>query len=215
MEPEEPVAGLSTAAMVAIGCNALVAILLLFLCLVLYRACRVPSSPERLPVLARSGAQTQQANKHKYLLTSWLTAQWLNAGWATALEGRRGPAAGVNSARPLKLLISAAHQKPISLRWSSKAISSNQCVLGLRERIKGCYSVGFVFFWDVVWSTQRTAGLLMELSKYISDFRTLFLQRRENGDLSQWNACVTVTHTYHDLRGPQPCGGCYVSTGEA
>lgn len=70
MEREEPMAGLSTAAMVAIGCNTLVAILLLLLCLVLYRACRVPSSPERLPVLARSGAETQQVSKHKYLLNS-------------------------------------------------------------------------------------------------------------------------------------------------
>lgn len=70
MEHEEPVAGLSTAAVVAIGCNALVAILLLLLCLVVYRACGVPSSPERLPVLAQDGAENQQVNKHKYLLTS-------------------------------------------------------------------------------------------------------------------------------------------------
>lgn len=70
MEQEEPTAGLSTAAVVAIGCNALVAILLLLLCLVLYRACRVPSSPERLPVLAQDRAENQQVNKHKYLLTS-------------------------------------------------------------------------------------------------------------------------------------------------
>lgn len=70
MEREEPPAGLSTAAMVAIGCNALVAILLLLLCLVLYRACRIPSSLERLPVLAQSGAETPQASQHKYLLTS-------------------------------------------------------------------------------------------------------------------------------------------------
>uniref|UniRef100_A0A3Q4HRM6 Adropin n=2 Tax=Pseudocrenilabrinae TaxID=318546 RepID=A0A3Q4HRM6_NEOBR len=62
--------GLSTAALVAIACNTFVAILLLLLCLILYRACRVPSSPERQPVLAPSEAETQQMNEHKYLLTS-------------------------------------------------------------------------------------------------------------------------------------------------
>lgn len=70
MESEESITGLSTAALVAIGCNTFVAILLLLLCLILYRACGVPSSPERLPVLALSGGETQQANQHKYLLTS-------------------------------------------------------------------------------------------------------------------------------------------------
>lgn len=70
MEQEEPTAGLSTAAVVAIGCNTLVAVLLLLLCLVLFRACRVPSSPERLPVLAQDAAENPQVNKHKYLLTS-------------------------------------------------------------------------------------------------------------------------------------------------
>lgn len=71
MESEEGAAGLSTAALVAIGCNTFVAVLLLLLCLILYRACRVPSSPERRPVLAQSdaGAQ-QQMTEHKYLLTS-------------------------------------------------------------------------------------------------------------------------------------------------
>uniref|UniRef100_A0A3Q2W4J3 Adropin n=1 Tax=Haplochromis burtoni TaxID=8153 RepID=A0A3Q2W4J3_HAPBU len=62
--------GLSTAALVAIACNTFVAILLLLLCLILYRACRVPSSPERQPVLAPSEAETQQMNEQKYLLTS-------------------------------------------------------------------------------------------------------------------------------------------------
>nr|AMB20849.1 Adropin [Oreochromis niloticus] len=69
MESEEST-GLSTAALVAIACNTFVAILLLLLCLILYRACRVPSSPERQPVLAPSEAETQQMNEHKYLLTS-------------------------------------------------------------------------------------------------------------------------------------------------
>lgn len=70
MESEDSVTGLSTAALVAIACNTFVAVLLLLLCLILYRACRVPSSPERLPVLAPSEAGTQQINEHKYLLTS-------------------------------------------------------------------------------------------------------------------------------------------------
>lgn len=70
MESEEIPTGLSTAALVAIACNTFVAVLLLLLCLILYRACRVPSSPERLPVLAPSEAATQQMNEHKYLLTS-------------------------------------------------------------------------------------------------------------------------------------------------
>uniref|UniRef100_A0A3Q3MRC8 Uncharacterized protein n=1 Tax=Mastacembelus armatus TaxID=205130 RepID=A0A3Q3MRC8_9TELE len=70
MESEENTTGLSTAALVAIGCNTFVAILLLLLCLIMYRACMVPSSPERLPVLAPSEGQTQQMNEHKYLLNS-------------------------------------------------------------------------------------------------------------------------------------------------
>uniref|UniRef100_A0A3Q2NTU8 Uncharacterized protein n=1 Tax=Fundulus heteroclitus TaxID=8078 RepID=A0A3Q2NTU8_FUNHE len=70
MESAENAAGLSTAALVAIACNTFVAVLLLLLCLVVYRACGVPSSPERLPVLTAREAETQQMNKHKYLLTS-------------------------------------------------------------------------------------------------------------------------------------------------
>lgn len=70
MEPEESATKLSTAALVAIACNTFVAILLLLLCLIMYRACRVPSSPERQPVLAPSEGETQQLTEHKYLLTS-------------------------------------------------------------------------------------------------------------------------------------------------
>uniref|UniRef100_A0A3P9AMK5 Adropin n=1 Tax=Esox lucius TaxID=8010 RepID=A0A3P9AMK5_ESOLU len=62
--------GLSTAAVVAIACNALVAFLLLVLFLILYKACKVPSSQERAPVLAVPTGQTQQIGEHKYLLTS-------------------------------------------------------------------------------------------------------------------------------------------------
>lgn len=71
MESEASAAGLSTAALVAIGCNALVAVLLLLLCLVLYRACRVPSSPDRRPVLAQSAGGAQRPRvEHEYLLNS-------------------------------------------------------------------------------------------------------------------------------------------------
>uniref|UniRef100_A0A3Q3E2Y1 Adropin n=1 Tax=Labrus bergylta TaxID=56723 RepID=A0A3Q3E2Y1_9LABR len=70
MESEKNMTGLSTAALVAITCNTFVAILILLLCLILFRACRVPSSPERQPVLTPSEAGTQHMNEHKYLLTS-------------------------------------------------------------------------------------------------------------------------------------------------
>lgn len=70
MESEETTTGLSTAALVAIACNTFVAILLFLLCFIIYRACRVPSSPERLPVLAPGEGETRQLNEHKYLLTS-------------------------------------------------------------------------------------------------------------------------------------------------
>lgn len=70
MESEESTTGLSKAALVAIACNTFVAVLLLLLCLILYRACRIPSSPERLPVLAPGEGEIQQMNEHKYLLTS-------------------------------------------------------------------------------------------------------------------------------------------------
>lgn len=66
----ESMEGLSTAAMVAIACNALVAFLLFILFLILYKACKVPSSQERLPVLAPTPSPTQQRSEQKYLLTS-------------------------------------------------------------------------------------------------------------------------------------------------
>lgn len=70
METNESVPGLSTAAMVAIACNALVGFLLFVLFLILYKACKVPSSQERLPVLAPTTLQTEQRSEQKYLLTS-------------------------------------------------------------------------------------------------------------------------------------------------
>uniref|UniRef100_A0A3Q2XYS3 Adropin n=1 Tax=Hippocampus comes TaxID=109280 RepID=A0A3Q2XYS3_HIPCM len=69
METEESLPALSTAALVAIVCNAFAAIFLLLLCLVLYRACRVPSSPDRLMVLSPSEGEGRPLNE-KYLLTS-------------------------------------------------------------------------------------------------------------------------------------------------
>lgn len=70
MESAGSTTGLSTAALVAVACNTFVAVLLLLLCLIVYQACRVPSSPERLPALAPHEAESQQLNEHKYLLTS-------------------------------------------------------------------------------------------------------------------------------------------------
>ena len=65
-------AGLSVSAQVAIACNAFVGLLLLLLFLVLYQACKVPSNPERLPVLALPSLdrEAQPGHEHKYLLTS-------------------------------------------------------------------------------------------------------------------------------------------------
>lgn len=60
--------GLSTAAVVAIVCNVLVALLILALILVLCKACKVPSSQERVPVLTLENAH--QRNEQKYLLTT-------------------------------------------------------------------------------------------------------------------------------------------------
>ncbi|KAI7796208.1 hypothetical protein IRJ41_018028, partial [Triplophysa rosa] len=60
--------GLSTAAVVAIVCNILVALLILALILILCKACKVPSSQERVPVLTLENAH--QRNEQKYLLTT-------------------------------------------------------------------------------------------------------------------------------------------------
>ncbi|KAI4901478.1 hypothetical protein NFI96_000628 [Prochilodus magdalenae] len=68
MESSNGTVGISTAAVVAIVCNVLVAVLILVLFLILYKACKVPSSQERVPVLAPGN--TQQKNEQKYLLTT-------------------------------------------------------------------------------------------------------------------------------------------------
>lgn len=61
-------AGLSPAAIVAIVCNSVVAVLILILFVILYKACKIPSSPERAPVLAET--QEPQRTEQKYLLTA-------------------------------------------------------------------------------------------------------------------------------------------------
>ncbi|RXN26934.1 hypothetical protein ROHU_020387 [Labeo rohita] len=60
--------GLSTAALVAIVCNILVAVLILVLILILCKACKVPSSQESVPVLTLENAH--QRNEQRYLLTA-------------------------------------------------------------------------------------------------------------------------------------------------
>uniref|UniRef100_A0A3B3T2J8 Adropin n=1 Tax=Paramormyrops kingsleyae TaxID=1676925 RepID=A0A3B3T2J8_9TELE len=56
---------LSPAAIVAIACNSVVGLLILILFVILYKACKVPSRPEKPPALAMGPEQT---NGHKYLL---------------------------------------------------------------------------------------------------------------------------------------------------
>uniref|UniRef100_A0AAY4CQR3 Uncharacterized protein n=1 Tax=Denticeps clupeoides TaxID=299321 RepID=A0AAY4CQR3_9TELE len=59
--------GLSAAAIVAIVCNSVVAVLILILFIILYKACKVPSCPDKtsdnLPVL-------EKQSEHKYLVTA-------------------------------------------------------------------------------------------------------------------------------------------------
>uniref|UniRef100_A0A672K634 Uncharacterized protein n=1 Tax=Sinocyclocheilus grahami TaxID=75366 RepID=A0A672K634_SINGR len=61
-------AGLSAAAIVAIVCNLIVAVLILILFVILYKACKIPSSLERAPVLVET--QEPQRTEQKYLLTA-------------------------------------------------------------------------------------------------------------------------------------------------
>lgn len=85
MESGDGGVGLSTAAVVAIVCNVLVAVLLLVLFLILYKACKVPSSQERVPVLAPGNAQ--QKHEQKYLLTTWMWSS--NQEWEWFREAGR------------------------------------------------------------------------------------------------------------------------------
>lgn len=60
--------GLSSAAVVAIVCNTVLAVLILLLFIIICKACKVPSSPERAPVLAQT--QEKKKSEQKYLLTA-------------------------------------------------------------------------------------------------------------------------------------------------
>lgn len=68
--------GLSVWAIVAIVCNSVVGVLVLILFVILYKACKVPSHPEKVPVLT---AEPQQKKaEQKYLLTAaWWRRHWL------------------------------------------------------------------------------------------------------------------------------------------
>lgn len=60
--------GLSVWAIVAIVCNSVVGILILILFVILYKACKVPSHPERETVF--TAEQEQKKGEQKYLLTA-------------------------------------------------------------------------------------------------------------------------------------------------
>ncbi|KAG9261491.1 hypothetical protein AMEX_G25033 [Astyanax mexicanus] len=60
--------GLSAAAIVAIVCNSVVAVLILILFVILYKACKVPSCPQRAAALTE--IQEKQRSEQKYLLTA-------------------------------------------------------------------------------------------------------------------------------------------------
>lgn len=65
----EPRTGLSSAAVVAIVCNTVLAVLMLLLFIIICKACKVPSSPERAPVLGQT-QEKKKSSEQKYLLTS-------------------------------------------------------------------------------------------------------------------------------------------------
>lgn len=59
--------GLSVWAIVAIVCNSVVGVLILILFVILYKACKVPSHQEKVPVFTE---KEQKQAEHKYLLTA-------------------------------------------------------------------------------------------------------------------------------------------------
>lgn len=59
--------GLSVWAIVAIVCNSVVGVLILILFVILYKACKVPSRQEKVPVFTE---KEQKKAEHKYLLTA-------------------------------------------------------------------------------------------------------------------------------------------------
>lgn len=59
--------GLSVWAIVAIVCNSVVGVLILILFVILYKACKVPSHQEKVPVFTE---KEQKKAEQKYLLTA-------------------------------------------------------------------------------------------------------------------------------------------------
>lgn len=60
--------GLSMWAIAAIVCNSAVGILILILFVILYKACKVPSKQEKVPVLSLES--NKRTVEHKYLLSA-------------------------------------------------------------------------------------------------------------------------------------------------
>lgn len=60
--------GLSVWAILAIVCNSVAGVLILILFVVLYKACKVPSSQEKAPAL--TDTEQLQRGEQKYLLTA-------------------------------------------------------------------------------------------------------------------------------------------------
>lgn len=63
--------GLSTAAIIAIVCNSVVAVLILILLAILYKACKVPSAQQKVPTLTvlAPRLEPQKKSEQKYLLS--------------------------------------------------------------------------------------------------------------------------------------------------
>lgn len=109
--------GLSRWAIIAIVCNSVVGILILILFVILYKACKVPSRQEKVPVLIEP--EQERTNEHKYLLTAawWRLKQswnkrtswtlWVSSSLASLL---------INSIQQLLLFDCA-------MRWSSRGAS--------------------------------------------------------------------------------------------
>lgn len=60
--------GLSVWAIIAIACNSVVGVLILILFVILYKACKVPSHQDKLPVFKT--VPEQKKAEQKYLLTA-------------------------------------------------------------------------------------------------------------------------------------------------
>lgn len=62
--------GLSVWAIVAIVCNSVVGVLILILFVILYKACKVPSHQDKLPVCTSAPSSEKKKAEQKYLLTA-------------------------------------------------------------------------------------------------------------------------------------------------